>query len=217
MSQGSPTQTGPIAAAGYPFIGAGLLFTLAGWWLGNLFGGIGLVLTLFFLYFFRDPERPIPAQADLVLAPADGRVIAVSRGTEAAWKGRPAQKVSIFMNIFDVHVNRAPVAGRVMAKTHRPGRYLAADRSEAPLQNEQLALELKTPTGAEVTVVQIAGLLARRIVSYVSEGEQLTPGQRIGMICFGSRVDLYLPPDWQLEVKIGQKVKAGSSIIGRCA
>lgn len=217
MTQGRPTTTGPIAAAGYPFIGAGLLLTVAGWWLGSLLSGIGLVFTLFFAYFFRDPERPIPAQANLVLAPADGRVIAVSRGAEAAWKGRPAQKVSIFMNIFDVHVNRAPVAGQVVAKIHRPGRYLAADRSEAPLQNEQLALELRTPTGAEVTVIQIAGLLARRIISYVNEGEQLKPGQRIGMICFGSRVDLYLPPTWQLEVKIGQKVKAGSSIIGRWA
>lgn len=217
MTQERPIPARPIAAAGYPFIGAGLLLTVAGWWLGTLLSGIGLVLTLFFAYFFRDPERPIPAQANLVLAPADGRVIAVSRGAEAAWKGRPAQKVSIFMNIFDVHVNRAPVAGQVVAKIHRPGRYLAADRREAPLQNEQLALELRTLTGAEVTVIQIAGLLARRIISFVNEGEQLEPGQRIGMICFGSRVDLYLPPTWQLEVKIGQKVKAGSSIIGRWA
>lgn len=208
---------GPLAPAGYPFVLVSLLVAVAGWWLGQLLFWGGLGLALFFAYFFRDPEREIPTAPGLVLAPADGRVIAVSQAPEAAWQGQPAHKISIFMNIFDVHVNRAPVAGEVAAKIYQPGRYLAADRPEAPQQNEQLALELRTAAGLPVVVVQIAGLLARRIISYVEEGEQLAQGQRLGLICFGSRVDLYLPPTWQLEVKLGQKVKAGVSIIGRSA
>ena len=119
------------------------------------------------------------------------------------------------MNVFDVHVNRAPVAGQIQAMAYQPGRYLAANRPEAPDQNEQLAMHLRTADGAGVVMVQIAGLLARRIISYVQEGDDLEQGERVGLICFGSRVDLYLPEHCQLQVKIGQKVKAGSSILGR--
>lgn len=210
-------RAGPIAPTGYRFIVLGLLLALGGWWLNPVIGAAGIGVTLFFLYFFRDPERPLPADPHLILAPADGRVVAVKRGSEVNWQGRPAQKLSIFMNLFDVHVNRAPVAGRIVAKRYQPGRFLAADRPEAALQNEQLILELKDSEGLEVTMIQIAGLLARRIVSYVQEGEQVAQGERVGLICFGSRVDLYLPPTWRLEVQLGQKVKAGSTIIGRKA
>ena len=119
------------------------------------------------------------------------------------------------MNVFDVHVNRAPVAGQIHAMVYQPGRYLAANRPEAPDQNEQLAMHLRTADGAGIVMVQIAGLLARRIISYVQEGDNLERGERVGLICFGSRVDLYLPEQCQVQVRIGQKVKAGSSILGR--
>lgn len=210
-------RAGPIAPAGYRFILLGLLLALGGWWLSPWLSGLGAACTLFFLYFFRDPERSISTDPRLILAPADGRVVAVSQGPETAWQGRPAQKLSIFMNLFDVHVNRAPVAGRITAKHYQPGRFLAADRPEASQQNEQLVWQLQSHDGSEVILIQIAGLLARRIVSYFKEGDQVTQGERIGLICFGSRVDLYLPPSWRLEVQPGQKVKAGSSIIGRRA
>jgi phosphatidylserine decarboxylase len=175
----------------------------------------GLVLTVFFIYFFRDPERPVPSDPGIIISPADGRIIALERVREEHFLKGPARKISIFMNVFDVHVNRAPVAGQMLASRYQPGRYLAASRPEAPDQNEQLALHLRTGDGAEVVMVQIAGLLARRIISYVQEGDTLDQGERVGLICFGSRVDLYLPETSQVQVRIGQKVKAGSSIVGR--
>jgi phosphatidylserine decarboxylase len=208
-------RTGPIARPGYRFIILGMLIFLLGWWTGRLFTFLGLVLTLFFVYFFRDPERLVPAAAGLVISPADGRVISLERVREEHFLKQPVQKLSIFMNVFDVHVNRAPVAGQVQGMVYQPGRYLAANRSEAPDQNEQLAVHLKTPNGADVVMVQIAGLIARRIISYVQEGEKLDQGERVGLICFGSRVDLYLPEECRVQVQVGQKVKAGSSIIGR--
>ncbi len=208
-------RTGPIARPGYRFILLGLIIFLLGFWAGWLFYVLGLVLTLFFVYFFRDPERAVPAAPGLVISPADGRIIALERVREEHFLKQAAQKLSIFMNVFDVHVNRAPVAGQVNAMMYQPGRYLAANRPEAPDQNEQLAIHLRTADGASVVMVQIAGLLARRIISYVQEGENLDRGERVGLICFGSRVDLYLPEQCQLQVRIGQKVKAGSSILGR--
>ena len=208
-------RTGPIARPGYRFILMGLIIFLLGLWTGRLFTFLGLVLTLFFIYFFRDPERAVPAATGLVISPADGRVISLQRVREEHFLKQPAQKLSIFMNVFDVHVNRAPVAGQVQGLVYQPGRYLAANRPEAPDQNEQLAVHLKTPDGADVVMVQIAGLVARRIISYVQEGERLDRGERVGLICFGSRVDLYIPAECQVQVQIGQKVKAGSSIVGR--
>jgi phosphatidylserine decarboxylase len=208
-------RTGPIARPGYRFIFLGLTILFLGFWAGRFIVLLGLVLTLFLTYFFRDPERAVPTAPGLVISPADGRIIALERVREEKFLQQPAQKLSIFMNVFDVHVNRAPVAGRVSALAYQPGRYLAANRPEAPDQNEQLAMLLRTPDGAAVVMVQIAGLLARRIISYVQEGEDLDRGERVGLICFGSRVDLYLPEQCQVQVGIGQKVKAGSSILGR--
>jgi phosphatidylserine decarboxylase len=208
-------RTGPIARPGYRFILLGVTIFGLGLWAGWLFLLVGLVLTLFFAYFFRDPERAVPADSGLVISPADGRIIALERVREEHFLKQPAQKLSIFMNVFDVHVNRAPVAGQVLAMMYQPGRYLAANRPEAPDQNEQLAIHLRTADGAEVVMVQIAGLLARRIISYIKEGENLDRGERVGLICFGSRVDLYFSEECQVQVKIGQKVKAGSSILGR--
>ena len=193
----------------------GLIICLLGLWAGSFIIFLGLVLTGFFVYFFRDPERLVPAAAGLVISPADGRVISLERVREEHFLKQPAQRLSIFMNVFDVHVNRAPVAGQVQGLVYQPGRYLAANRPEAPDQNEQLAVHLKTPNGADVVMVQIAGLVARRIISYVQEGQKVDRGERVGLICFGSRVDLYIPAECRVQVQIGQKVKAGSSIVGR--
>jgi phosphatidylserine decarboxylase len=208
-------RTGPIARPGYRFILMGLITALLGLWAGWLYFFLGVILTVFFVYFFRDPERRVPAEAGVVISPADGRVISLERVREEHFLKQPAQKLSIFMNIFDVHVNRAPVAGRVQGTVYQPGRYLAADRPEAPDQNEQLALHLKDTKGFDIVMVQIAGLVARRIISYVQKGDELDRGERVGLICFGSRVDLYFPEECQVQVHIGQKVKAGSSILGR--
>ena len=208
-------RTGPIAPPGYRFIIMGLVVFLLGLWTSKLFIFLGLLLTIFFIYFFRDPDRLVPAGAGLIISPADGRIISLERLREEHFLKQPAQKLSIFMNVFDVHVNRAPVAGRVQGVAYQPGRYLAANRPEAPDQNEQLAVHLRMADGADVVMVQIAGLLARRIISYVREGDNLDRGERVGLICFGSRVDLYFPEDCRVQVRIGQKVKAGSSILGR--
>ncbi|MBM4288627.1 MAG: phosphatidylserine decarboxylase family protein [Deltaproteobacteria bacterium] len=208
-------RTGPIARPGYRFILLGAAIFLLGLWTGGFLSGLGLVLTLFLAYFFRDPERLVPAEPGVIISPADGRIISLERVREDHFLKQSAQKLSIFMNVFDVHVNRAPVAGQIKAMSYQPGQYLAANRPEAPDLNEQLAIHLRTPDGADVVMVQIAGLLARRIISYVREGEQVDRGERVGLICFGSRVDLYFPEECQVLVRIGQKVKAGSSILGR--
>ena len=205
-----------IAAPGYRFILAGvvliLLGVMGGWpWLT----GLGLVSGGFFAYFFRDPERAIPTEPGVIVSPADGLVIRVDEVEENEFLKSPARYVAIFMNVFDVHVNRSPVAGTVTEMRHRAGEYKAASRPDAASRNEQQALVLENAAGRRVLVVQIAGLLARRIIPFVKPGHNLARGERLGLICFGSRVDLYLPGDSQIEVKTGDRVKAGSSIIGR--
>jgi phosphatidylserine decarboxylase len=206
----------PIAVPGYRFIlgGVVLIFlgVIGGWpWLTFL----GLVSGGFFAYFFRDPERAIPAEPGVIVSPADGVVIRVDEVAENEFLQAPARYVAIFMNVFDVHVNRSPVAGTVTEMRHRPGEYKAASRADAASRNEQQALVLENAVGRRVLVVQIAGLLARRIIPFVRPGHNLARGERLGLICFGSRVDVYLPGDSQIEVKTGDRVKAGSSIIGR--
>jgi phosphatidylserine decarboxylase len=216
MGPSSGKRRGYIAAPGYRFILAGvvliLLGVMGGWpWLtvlGVLSGG-------FFAYFFRDPERDIPPEPGVIVSPADGLVVRVDEVQENEFLKTSARYVAIFMNVFDVHVNRSPVAGVVRELRHRPGEYKAASRDDAPSRNEQQALVLESSQGRRVLVVQIAGLLARRIIPFVKPGQPLARGERLGLICFGSRVDLYLPGDSQIEVKTGDRVKAGSSIIGR--
>ncbi len=209
------TRTGFIARPGYRFLAASLGLALAGLVLGSLLVGLGLVLTVFFAYFFRDPERAVPMGNGVIVAPADGKVIGHRTVREAHLLHQPAKMISIFMNVFDVHVNRAPVAGQVKALAYQPGRYVAADRPEAPQVNEQLAVLVENDSGRRLVYVQIAGLVARRIISYIQEGDRLETGERVGLICFGSRVDLYLPADTQVEVKVGDRVKAGVSVVGR--
>jgi len=207
-------KRGFIAAPGYPLILAGVVLiflgVIGGWpWLTVL----GLVSAGFFAYFFRDPERPIPSEPGVIVAPADGKVVRVDEVQEPEFLHGPARRVAIFMNVFDVHVNRSPVGGTVTAMHHRPGQYQAAFRPEAAQQNEQQALVLEPEAGGRVLVIQIAGLLARRIIPFVKPGQQLDRGERLGMICFGSRVDLYLPPEAEILVQVGDRVKAGSSIM----
>jgi phosphatidylserine decarboxylase len=205
-----------VAAPGYPFILASVAAALLGWLLGwELIVGAGLLAAAFFLYFFRDPERSIPGDPALIVSPADGRVIRVDEVREEEFLQRVAKRIAIFMNVFDVHVNRAPVAGVVAASQHRHGRFLAAFKEEADKTNELMATLLATDQGSQVLVVQIAGLLARRIILFHSPGVQLNKGERLGLICFGSRVDIYLPTTCEILVKKGDRLKAGASMVGR--
>jgi len=209
-------RSGPIVPAGYPYIAAGLILILLGALMGRAgLAVLGLVAAGFFAYFFRDPDRDIPAEPGAIVAPADGKVVILDDVAEPPFLQCPTRRVAIFMNVFDVHVNRAPVAGTVTRLTHREGKFKAAFRRDAGMLNEQQALVLQDEGGRQVLVVQIAGLLARRIVSYVQPGRHLDKGERLGMICFGSRVDLYLPPAAEILVKVGEKVKAGSSLVAK--
>jgi phosphatidylserine decarboxylase len=204
-----------IAAPGYRFLAASVLLIFLGWLLSSgLLAWLGVAALLFFTYFFRDPERDIPADPAGIVAPADGKVILVDEVREDRYLNAPARRIAIFMNVFDVHVNRAPLAATVAEAQHRDGCFKAAFREDACTLNEQMALLLEAK-GSLVLVVQIAGLLARRIVSYVEPGQHLEKGERLGMICFGSRVDLYLPPEAEILVKVGEKVKAGHSLVAK--
>lgn len=205
----------PIVREGFPFIGGGCAATLL-LFLGGvefLAAGAG-VLTLFLAWFFRDPKRVIPRAEGLVVSPADGRVIRVEAGREERFLKERAIKVSIFLGLFDVHVNRSPCEGRTRGVYYSPGRFFAAYRERASWENEQNAILLETPSRKKVLCVQVAGLLARRIVCWTSEGDCLERGQRIGLIRFGSRVDLFLPPETELLVKEGNRVKGGETVMG---
>ena len=173
-----------------------------------------LLLAAFLVYFFRDPERAIPQGERLVLAPADGRIVAIKPFPD--WKGpfgEPLTRVSIFLSVLDVHVNRAPLTSMVNAVTHSPGRFVAAWGEAASAENEQTLIHFASPDG-DVWVKQIAGLLARRIVCRVKPGQKVAAGDRIGLIRFGSRVDCILPTTAELKVRRGQAVKGGSTILG---
>ena len=216
MNKDSQLGQGPIALPGYPFIFIAGGVTLALFFLGwRLLALLGLAVTAFLLYFFRNPGRAIPADMSAIVSPADGRVILADEVQETEFLQGAARRVAIFMNVFDVHVNRAPVAGRVILSQHRSGRFLAAFKEEAHQVNEQQVTLWEVEGGRQVLAVQIAGLLARRIVAAVKEGDVLPKGAAFGMICFGSRVDLYLPPECAIIVKVGDRVKAGESIVAR--
>ena len=204
----------PIAAEGIPFAaGAGVVFLLvylAGWMIPAFFF---MAFTLFIVWFFRNPERNIPSGKDLIVSPADGRIIGVSNGMETRILRKRLIRISIFMNLFNVHVNRIPCSGRVLEISYNPGRFLSANRDKASLENEQNAVVLETTGGDQILFVQIAGLIARRIVCRLQKGERVERGERFGLIRFGSRVDVYLPMDAIVKVSVGQKVKGGESIL----
>jgi phosphatidylserine decarboxylase len=203
-----------IASEGYPFILTpallALLALLTGWkWVGLILG----LASLAFLGFFRDPERRSPEGEGLVLSPADGKIVGIwpSQG-----KGS-GTKISIFLSPLDVHVNRAPIGGRVEEVQYQKGRFLAAYKDQASEANERNILRITDAKGRVLRMVQIAGVLARRIVCYARKGDFLQQGQRLGMIMFGSRVDLFLPEACQIKVADGQRVKGGETIMGRFA
>ena len=170
------------------------------------------VVSLFMLQFFRDPHRKIPAEPKGVLSAADGQVIAVSEGNDP-YLDRRAKLVSVFMNIFDVHSNRSPVGGKVMERWYHRGRFINASFDKASSENERNALWLQTNEGDDIVVVQVAGLIARRILCYIQPGQRVGQGERFGFIRFGSRVDIYLPMDCRIQVSVGDKVKAGRHVI----
>ena len=216
---GLQSQTAfPVARAGYPpILGAAfvtVIFALLGMtWLTLL----GLVVTFCFCGFFRDPDRVIPNQPDAIVAPADGKVISVGPVDGTSFYEGRCLKISIFMSVFNVHVNRIPSDGKVKKVGYHPGKFFSANLNKASLQNEHNAVFLETPAGKPLCTVQVAGLIARRIICKVQPGDEVRKGQRFGMICFGSRLDVYLPDDVETKVSVGDKVKAGSSVIGRFA
>jgi phosphatidylserine decarboxylase len=173
--------------------------------------GVFLFLGLFVLYFFRDPRRVAPAEPDAVVSPADGRVVEI---VDEPFEARPGKRISIFLSVWDVHVNRAPVEGVIRKVEYRPGRFYAALRSRASTENEQNVIHIASPRG-DMVFKQIAGWIARRVLCWKSEGEPVAMGERVGMIRFGSRVDVWLPPEAQIVVRRGQHVAAGSDILAR--
>jgi len=206
-----------IAREGWPFLGTGVLLSvLAYTFLGGGWSVPFWLATLFVLQFFRDPPREAPDDPRAVLAPADGRVVLVGRARDP-YLQREALKVSVFMNVFNVHSNRSPVEGEVKERWYHAGSFLNAALDKASLENERNALWLKTRGGADVTCVQIAGLIARRILCTAERGARLGRGERFGFIRFGSRVDLYLPADAEPRAALGDKVYGGETVLARLA
>ncbi len=205
----------PIHKEGYPFI---VIAAIAALLLGQLWEPLGwllVIVTLWICYFFRDPERVTPVRDGLVVSPADGRVSMIATlvpPAELELPREPMQRVSVFMNVFDCHVNRSPVAGRIAQILYTPGLFLNAELDKASEDNERSALVIGTATG-KVGVVQIAGLVARRIVTFVGQGAALLPGQRVGLIRFGSRCDVYLPEGVEPLVLVGQRTLAGETVL----
>jgi len=209
-------QLTPIHPQGYPFIGGFALASLILFWLWSPLGWLGTVATLWCAYFFRDPPRVTPVRDGIVVAPADGRVSQIANAVpprELELGGRPLPRISIFMSVFDCHVNRSPVAGRIERMIYRAGEFLSADLDKASEDNERNAFVIATGSGARIAVIQIAGLIARRIVPFVREGEAVAAGSRIGMIRFGSRVDVYLPEGARALVAEGQTALAGETVL----
>jgi len=183
-------------------VGAGVVTYLTSWYWALPF----YILAIFCLYFFRDPDREVPA-GPVAVSPADGKIVVVK-----AENG--GQRISIFLNVFDVHVNRTPIPGRVVDVRYQEGQFLVASKEEASHSNEQNVIVVEGPLG-RIEFKQIAGLIARRIICYKKSGDTVTAGERVGLIKFGSRVDVQLGPEWEVTVRVGQRVSAGSSVIAR--
>ncbi len=205
----------PIHPEGYVFVAGFAVATLILWWIWAPLGWLGVIATLWCGYFFRDPARVTPVSPDLVIAPADGVVSFAGLGAPPPELGLgmgPLQRVSIFMSVFDCHVNRAPIEGRVERIAYHPGLFLNADLDKASEDNERNSIVIDAPSG-RYGVVQIAGLIARRIVCFTREGAQVSAGERIGLIRFGSRVDVYLPASAQIVVGLESRAVAGETVI----
>ncbi len=205
----------PIAREGFRFILPSLVLTVLFFFLHlSIIAGVFALLTLFIVYFFRDPERDIPDQSDAVLSPADGKVISIREVDDRNLLNSKGICISIFLSIFNVHINRFPCSGKIIKRAYNPGMFISAFREKASLLNEQNSILIENG-GIKVIVKQIAGLIARRIVCWVKEGDSLRPGERFGLIRFGSRVDIILPLDTTICVSVGDKVKGGETIVGR--
>ena len=212
-------QLAPVHPEGLPFIGGFALVALILFWLWTPLGWLGVLATAWCAYFFRDPPRVTPVRDGLIVSPADGRISQVSLAqppAELEMGVAPRPRVSIFMSVFDVHVNRSPASGPIERVAYRPGKFINADLDKASEDNERNGLVIRTAAG-RIGVVQIAGLLARRIVCFVREGQSVTAGERIGLIRFGSRVDIYLPEGMRPLVSEGQLSIAGETIIADLA
>lgn len=205
----------PVVKEGLPFLISSALLTIffggMGW---KVLTALGILLTLFIAFFFRNPKREIPNLQNIILSPADGKIIHVGECEEDRFLKKKALKVSIFMSMLDVHLNRAPVSGKVLERSYHPGKFFVANADKSSLLNEQNAFILETEDRLKILMIQIAGFVARRIVCYAKAGDTLRMGEIIGMIRFGSRVDLYLPTEVKPTVKVRQHVKGGKSIIG---
>jgi phosphatidylserine decarboxylase len=202
-----------IAREGWGHVAVAIAVALAVGWFAGWWWSVPLwIAAVFVLQFFRDPPRQIPGTERTVVSPADGRIVAVERAKDA-YLERDALKVSVFMNVFNVHANRSPVDGEVKDRWYSPGTFVNAALDKASVQNERNALWIRTAAGADVTCVQIAGLIARRILCYVQAGSRLRRGERFGFIRFGSRVDVYLPLDATVKVELGQTVSCGATVL----
>lgn len=205
-----------VAKEGWPFLALAIAVASAVSWFGGWWSVPFWIVAVFILQFFRDPGRDVPQGDGLVLSPADGRIVVVGKARDDYLK-RDALKISVFMNVFNVHSNRASVEGSVEGVWYFPGKFVNADLDKASTENERNAMHLRTSNGTDVTLVQVAGLIARRILCYVKRGDRLTAGQRYGFIRFGSRVDVYLPLDAMPKVAIGDKVSATTTVLAQLA
>ena len=205
----------PIHRDGHKFLGFSLLATIIGFLLWSTLGWIMLLVTAWIAHFFRDPDRVTPLREGLVIAPADGRVVGIERVPPPPELGLEGERtrISIFLSMMDCHVNRAPVAGRITRSIYVPGAFFSAASDKSSEENERRALVIETPRGTQIAVLQIAGLISRRIVTFAGEGDTVGIGQRFGLIRFGSRVDVYLPAGQSALVSIGQRMVAGETVL----
>jgi phosphatidylserine decarboxylase len=205
----------PFAKEGIPFIGAAVGATLLAGWLGWMVAAVGAAfLTLFVSWFFRNPSRVVPQGSRLVVASGDGKVVAIEEEFEPRFIKDRSIRISIFLNVFDVHINRVPCEGVIEDVQYQPGLFLVASKPDATLRNEQNALMIRTTQGPKVLCVQVAGLIARRIVCWISPGDRAVCGERFGLIRFGSRMDTFLPLGTAVRVAVGDRVKGGETILG---
>lgn len=205
----------PFAKEGFPFIGAAAGITLIAGWLGwTPVAAVAAVLTLFVSWFFRNPARVIPQGSRLIVAPGDGKVLAVEEEFEPRYLKDRSVRISIFLNVFNVHINRMPCEGTIEDVQYQPGLFLVASKPNATLKNEQNAVMIKTAEGPKVLCVQVAGLIARRIVCWVNPRDRAVRGERYGLIRFGSRMDTFLPVGTAIKVSVGDRVKGGETILG---
>ena len=209
-------ERAPISVEGIPFVVIAGIITVLFYAAGLIIPAVLFTLvTLFVVWFFRNPERTVPPGDNNVISPADGKIIDIREVDETRILKKKMLKISIFMNLFNVHVNRSPCTGKVVDILYNPGKFVSANLDKASLENEQNAVVLETPAGEKIIFIQIAGLIARRIVCWLREGQYVKIGERFGLIRFGSRVDVYLPVGTDVSVSLGDKVKAGESILAR--